>query len=194
MKKNVEILDRREVFRKHVFRVEEVHLRHQRYDGRMSDEIIRLNLDRGDSAAALVHETTNDLVILTEQFRYPTYDKGPGWMLELPAGIVEHGEDPRETVKREILEEIGYTAEIREHIATVFVSPGGSSERIHIYYAPVAPADKTSAGGGVIAEGEDIRLVSLATQRALDKLGRGEIIDAKTVIALQWLQLFRPAP
>ena len=95
MNKTVEIVDRREIFRKYVFRIEEVRLRHERYDGDMSTEITRLHLDRGDSVAALVHDTRQECVVLAEQFRFPTYDKGPGWILELPAGIVEEGDDPQ---------------------------------------------------------------------------------------------------
>jgi len=191
MKRNVQIIDRREIFQKFVFRIEEVRLRHERFDGSLSDEIVRLNLDRGDSVAGLVHDTERDTVVLCEQFRYPTVEKGPGWILELPAGILEQGEEPIESIRREILEEVGYQADRCEHIATVYLSPGGSSERIHVYYVPLTPDARTSEGGGVASEGEDIRIVQMQVTGAMEKMRRGEIVDAKTLIALQWLQLHR---
>ena len=189
MQRDVEILDKREVFHRSVFRIEEARFRHRHYDGGMSKEITRLNLDRGDSVAALVHDTEQDCVILTEQFRYPTYEKGPGWLLEIPAGILEPDEDLQESMNREVLEEIGYTPSLIRSIVTVYASPGGSSERIHIFYVPVTQACRFSDGGGVASEGEDIRIVTLPAIKAFEKLTKGEFVDAKTIIALQWLKL-----
>ena len=127
MNKIVEILNRAVVFQKLFFRIEEARLRYERFDGRMSREISRLNFERRDSAAALVHDAEENRVILIEQFRFSTYDKGPGWILELPAGVVEEGENPERTMLRELAEEIGYEAETVQHITTVYVSPGGTS-------------------------------------------------------------------
>ena len=70
------------------FQIEEAHLKYERFDGSMSNELVRLNLRRGDAVAAVVHNRLNDTLIFTEQFRYPTYAKGYGWILELPAGVV----------------------------------------------------------------------------------------------------------
>jgi nudix-type nucleoside diphosphatase (YffH/AdpP family) len=191
MEPTVQIIEKQEVFRRFVFRIEQVRLRHRRYDGTMSEEIIRLNLDRGDSVATLVHEIDRDCVIFTEQFRYPAYEKGPGWILEIPAGIVEPNEDPQESARREVLEEIGYSTGSLQPITTVYVSPGGSSERIHIFYVPVTQTDKLSNGGGVASEGEDIRIVRIPTIEAFKMVVDGEIVDAKTVLAMQWLRLER---
>lgn len=193
MDKSVEITSRSEVFRRYPFRIEEVRLRFNRFDGTMSDEITRLNLDRGDSVGALVHDTDSDTVLLAEQFRFSTYDKGPGWILELPAGMVEEGEEPQRTVLREVEEEIGYKAETTRHIGTVYLSPGGTSERMHIFYIAVSAKHKTSAGGGLASENEDIRLVRLVSSEAIEKVAKAEIVDAKTVIALQWMQLNFPS-
>src|SRR5882724_6560615 len=134
MPKRVEILNKQEVFHKFIFRVEEVQLRHERYNGKMSDALTRLNLNRGDSVAAVVHDQKANSVILVEQFRYPTYEKGPGWLIELPAGIVSDKENPQKTVQRELMEEIDYEAKKVQHITTFYVSPGGTSERIYLYY------------------------------------------------------------
>jgi nudix-type nucleoside diphosphatase (YffH/AdpP family) len=191
MSRNVRILRSREVFNRFVFRIDELTLQHERFDGSMSDEITRLVLNRGDSVALLLTDVENSLVLLTEQFRAPTYGKGSGWLLELPAGMLESGEDPEECARRETMEEIGYAVRTLHRIGSVFLSPGGSSERIHIFHADVSPSDAVGAGGGLKEEGEDIRLVRMPLAEALAKARNGEIDDAKTLIGLQWLELRR---
>ena len=187
MDKRVEIVNRHEIFRK-FFRIDEVTLQHRRYDGTMTTPITRLVLNRGDSVAILPHDPGRGLVMLCEQFRMPTYEKGPGWLLEIPAGMLEDGEQPEECARRETLEEIGYAARELDCIGCVYLSPGGSSERIFIYHAAVSLNDRQGDGGGLIEEGEDIRLVTLSTAEAFAKARSGEIADAKTLIALQWLE------
>jgi ADP-ribose pyrophosphatase len=192
MPKRVEIIGKKQVFKQAIFRIDEIHLRHELYKGGMSEELVRLNLDRGDSVAAIMHDREADTLILTEQFRYSAYEKGPGaWLLEIPAGSVEHGEDPAETMRREIKEEIGYDVEQIKHLCTFYLSPGGTSERIILYYASVTPKQRTSQGGGLVEEGEDIRILTMKVNQALRKIDTGEIADAKTIIGLQWLQLHR---
>jgi ADP-ribose pyrophosphatase len=188
-KKRFEIIDAKEVFKRSIFRIEEARLRFERYDGNMSAETVRLNLDRGDSVAALVHDTENDAVVLTEQFRYPTSKKGPGWVMEIPAGILDANESPERAIRREIMEEVGYPVSSIEPICTFYVSPGGTSERILLFYARVSSSQRISSGGGLESEGEDIRTVSLPVADAVRRVRAGDIVDAKTVIALQWLEL-----
>ena len=185
----VNILQRQEVFHRFVFRIDEVRLRHERFDGSMSAEITRLIFNRGDSVAMLLHDAERDQILLCEQFRLPACDKGPGWLLEVPAGMIDGDEDPAESARRESLEETGYSPRTLERIGCVYLSPGGSSERIHLFYAEVSLADKIADGGGLVAEGEDIRLVLMPASEAIAKARRGEINDAKTLIALQWLAI-----
>jgi nudix-type nucleoside diphosphatase (YffH/AdpP family) len=166
-----------------------VTFRHETFAGTMSADITRLNLDRGDSVAAVVHETEKDKLIFTEQFRISTYDKGPGWLLELPAGILEPGEAPNRAMRRELEEEIGYRITSLQHVNTFYLSPGGLSERIFLFYARISAAQRVSSGGGRASEGENIRVVTLSVQDALHKMQTGRIVDAKTIIGLQWLQL-----
>lgn len=189
MKKRIQLISTKEVFRRSLFRVEEARFRFERYDGSMSDEVLRLDLDRGDSVAALVHDSGDDTVVLTEQFRYPTYQKGPGWVIELPAGVLQAGEDPEQAIRREIVEEVGYAVPRLEPIAKFYASPGGTSERILLFYARVTRSDRVTSGGGLESEGEDIRTVKLPMSDAMRALGDGTIVDAKTIIALQWLAL-----
>ncbi len=194
MPKRVEIIEKKEVFnRNNFFRVEETRLRYERFDGKMSDAMTRYNLNRGDSAAAVVHDPKADTILLVEQFRYSTYDKGPGWLLEIPAGVIKPKEtaDPQATMVREIKEEAGYEVEKLRHISTFYVSPGGTSERIFLYYARMTPKDHTGDGGGVVKEGENTRVLRMKVDEALKKIAEGDITDAKTIIGLQWLALNR---
>lgn len=189
MKKKVEILHEQDVFHQAIFTIRAARLRHERYDGSMSEEVVRLNLDRGDSVAALVHDVEEDSLVFTEQFRYPTLASGPGWLLELPAGGVDADETPEESLARELLEETGLTVTAMEPIGTFFLSPGGSSERILLYYVTVDRGSRIGDGGGAAEEGEDIKVVTMPVREAMAALDEQRILDAKTIIGLQWLVL-----
>jgi nudix-type nucleoside diphosphatase (YffH/AdpP family) len=189
MEKTVKIIHRAPVFKRAIFQIDEVVLQHRRYDGSMSGEITRLVLSRGDSVAILLLDRSDSTVLLCEQFRAPTLDEGSGWLLELPAGMVGHEENWEACARRETLEELGYSVGTLRRIASVYLSPGGSSERIHVFFAEVSAADAISQSGGLQEEGEDIRLVRMPLIEALAKAHSGEIDDAKTLIALQWLEI-----
>jgi len=185
--KQVQVLNQRVVF-DDVFKIREATVRHELFNGRMSAPLRRLVFERGDSAAALLLNRDTQKVVLINQFRYPTYEKGPGWLYEVVAGEVDQGEEPEETIRREVREEIGYNTGDLQPIATFYVSPGGSSERIFLYFAEVGNADRVSAGGGRAAEHEDIEQVELTLPDLWTALRQGDIMDAKTLIAVQWLQ------
>ncbi|GHO83581.1 NUDIX domain-containing protein [Dictyobacter formicarum] len=187
MDKKVEILEQR-VLMDDFFKIEEARLRFRRFDGQMSEPVRRLVLERGDAVAALLVNTDTQKVLMTNQFRYPTLKKGPGWLHEVVAGMVDENEQPEAAVRREIHEEIGYQVHELTPIATFYVSPGGSSERIFLFYAEVTNADRISNGGGLVAEHEDIELIEVSFDELWDVLKKGEIRDAKTLIAVQWLQ------
>ncbi len=153
----------------------------------------RLSLERGDAVSAIVRRVDDDVVLLTRQFRYPTYAKGPGWLIETAAGMVEEGEDPIATLRRELIEEIGYDPSHIEPIATFYPSPGGSSERLHLFYAEIRESDRDGDGGGLDSEQEDIEIIELSVDDLRARLDAGELIDAKTIIAVQWLLARRTA-
>lgn len=170
------------------FKVDEAYLRYERFDGQMSPTMRRLVFERGDSVAAVVIHTDLRQVILVEQFLYPAYGKSAGWLTTLPAGILETGEEPESAIRRELLEETGYQATYVEDIATFFVSPGGTSERIFLYYAETDDANHLASGGGVKSENEDIRLVQIPLPQVWQALDSGKYADAKTLIGLMWLR------
>ena len=191
MTKRIEIIKEEEVFKQAIFRVVAATLKYELYNGTMSDELVRLNLDRGDSVAALIHDVQNDVLLMAEQFRYPTHENGPGWLTEILAGMVDAGETPSDSMKREIWEEVGYQVSSLQHISTFYLSPGGSSERTHLYYSAVDQADRGSSGGGKLSEGENILVMEISIDQALEELYQGRVMDAKSMIALQWLTLNR---
>jgi len=185
--RKVEIRDKHIVF-DDVFKIQEATLRFQKFNGQMSEPVRRLVFERGDSAAALLFNRDTQKILLINQFRYPTYEKDQGWLYEVVAGAIDANEQPEESIRREIREEIGYEANALTHIASFYVSPGGTSERIILFYGEVGDADRVSAGGGLASEHEDIQLIELTLPDFWRALENGDIVDAKTLIAVQWLQ------
>jgi len=149
-----------------------------------------LVFERGDSAAALLHDVERDCVILTEQFRFPTYDKGPGWLTEPIAGSIEPEETPEHCIRREILEEIGYEAGELEAIGRFYVSPGGTSERVFLFYAPVTQRNlKHAKASGLLQQHENIQRIEVKTAEFIAAALSGRYEDAKLLIAAYWLAL-----
>ncbi len=185
--KEVEIKKKRRLF-DDFFKIDEIYLKHELFSGGMSKEMRRLSFERGDSVGALVRNRDTGNLILINQFRYPTYTNGPGWTWEVVAGILHENENAEEAMKREILEEIGYKVETLTYITMFYVSPGGTSERVFLYYAEVTNDDKISEGGGLETEHEDILVQEHPWQDIEKMLASGEIVDAKTLIALMWFR------
>lgn len=156
--------------------------------GRLTD-VTRLVFERGDSAAALIHDVERDVIVLAEQFRIATFDKGPGYIVEAMAGSVEDDEEPEDCIRREMLEEVGYRAGNLTLVSNGYVSPGSSSERIFLYYAPVETADLVDPkASGVAAEKEDVRRVEFAREDFLDRVDAAFFDDAKVMTLGFWLK------
>ena len=170
------------------FKVDEALVRYEKFDGQMSESVRRLNFERGDAVAVLIFNRETRRMILVNQFRYPTYEKGDGWIVEVVAGILGKGEAPEEAVRREVLEETGYRVGEVISIFTFYPSPGGSSERIFLYYAEVENSDRVSGGGGLSSEHEDIEVMDYSLSEIRGALENKKIIDAKTIIALMWFE------
>ncbi len=177
----------------HVLRRTTFDQRHR--DGRVTREQ-RETYDRGNGATILLHDTARRTVLLTRQFRFPVYVNGhpDGMLVETAAGLLD-ADDPVTAIRRETAEELGVTLGQIQHVFDVWMSPGSVTERVHFYAAPYTPADRTGTGGGLADDGEDIEILELPFDQALDQIGSGQIADAKTILLLQWAALrgpFRP--
>ncbi|MHC2990604.1 GDP-mannose pyrophosphatase [Pontibacter sp. HJ8] len=139
----------------------------------------REQFDRGTAVAALVYDTVQERYILTSQFRVGSESE----LVEVVAGMVDAGESPETSIAREIEEEIGYSVDSLKHLHTFYSSPGGTTEKVHLYYAEVS--HQHADGGGKKDEHEHIELVSFSKEELL----RETFADAKTIIAQQWVQL-----
>lgn len=186
----VEILDKKRIFDS-FFKIEETLLRHEKYDGSMTPPQTRFSFERGESVAVVLFDPAKEEVLLIEQFRYPAFSVGNGgWLLEIVAGSVDSAEGLKAIASKEVLEETGYFVPPHslEKLCEFFASPGGSSERVHLYSGLVSGFDKKDKGGGKESEGEDIRLEKISLSAALDMVQTGKIEDAKTIIALLMLE------
>ena len=146
----------------------------------------RLVLERRDSVAAVAVDHEAGRIFSAEQFRCPTLEKGPGWLLEIIAGMVDQGGASEAALRREIEGEPGLRAERAEHVSTSYVSPGGASERIWLYLAEVSESGRVCAGGALRGE-HGIGVVSMSFEETRAALAEGRFADAKTIIGLQWL-------
>lgn len=177
------------------FKIDAVVIAHERFDGTMSPPGRSLVFERGDAAALLLLNTDRQAVIVVEQFRAPVLigrrradpDTTDGWTTEAIAGMIDHNETPQAAIIREAMEEVGYTVRAPQLIGTYFLSPGGASERVFLYFAEVRDADRTGAGGGTDV-GEDIRVVELPVRELFDRLAASAFDDPKLIIAAYWLQ------
>jgi nudix-type nucleoside diphosphatase (YffH/AdpP family) len=167
---------------------------HQQQDGTMSSVQRRLVFERGDSVAVLLFNRDRRAVVLVEQFKAPALvarrrdhpTSTDGWLLETLAGMIDAGETPETAAIRETLEETGYRIREPEPVGRFFVSPGGTSERLFLYFAEVGDADRVGKGGGI--DDEDIKVLEIGLEQVFEWLARGLIEDPKLAIAAYWLQ------
>ena len=186
----VEILERHTAYQG-FFRLEVLRLRHRLFAGGWSEVITRELFERGHAVAVLPYDPILDQVVLIEQFRVGALDApGGSWLLEIVAGMAEDDEPIADVAARETAEEAGCTVSVLEPICRFLVSPGGTSERIHLFCGRV---DARGVGGvhGIAAEHEDIRVLAMPASTAFDYVAQGRIDSAAPIIALQWLQLHR---
>ncbi|MEH6408320.1 MAG: NUDIX domain-containing protein [Leeuwenhoekiella sp.] len=146
--------------------------------------------DRGNGAVVLLYNLKKKTVILTEQFRMPTYlnKNKTGMMLEACAGLLDEN-DPKTAIIKEIEEETGYKISEVEKVFESYMSPGAVTEILYFFVAPYEDSQKVSAGGGAHNETENIIVHELAFAKALQLIKEGEIKDAKTIMLLQYAQL-----
>jgi nudix-type nucleoside diphosphatase (YffH/AdpP family) len=145
----------------------------------------------GNAAAALLYNKDKQTIILTEQFRLPTYLNGnsSGMLLEVPAGLLDENEDPADTMKREITEETGYEVDHVEKVYEAYSSAGSLTELIYLFIAEYKDHQKTGEGGGLQHEGEHIKVKEMTFNDVVQLLEQGKIRDAKTIMLLQYAML-----
>jgi len=144
--------------------------------------------DRGNGATILLHNPTADTVILTRQFRLPTFVNGnpTGMLIEACAGLLDD-EQPEAAILRETEEETGYRLTAVRKVMEAYMSPGSVTERLYFYLAEYSAATERRGGGGI--EEEEIDVLELPLGQALAMVAAGEIQDGKTIMLLQHLRL-----
>ncbi len=191
-----------EVVYQHPFlTVQQATLRYRHSNGKLGDPVQWLAVNHGKAVGVLIYDAEADTVTLIRQFRYPVYAGLPeaeragsgaqhAWLLEIVAGIQGEGQTAEETARRELREELGYEVAGDLHqFATVYTSPGYSTEPVTLFLAYANANAQQGGGGGLAEEGEDTQVVVLPFTEVLQMVERGEICDAKTILALQHLAL-----
>ncbi len=170
------------------FRLDAWTIEHDRFDGGRQT-IVREHLERGDAVAVLLHDPKRDQVLLIEQFRIgpavrPDTADGDAWLLEIVAGMLDEGESPEDCARRECIEEAGYAPAKLTSLGWYYSTPGGSSERIHLFLGEVDRNRPAGPGGGVAGEHEDIRVLWTSREQALAWVAEGRINSAPPMLAL----------
>ncbi|MGZ3822717.1 MAG: GDP-mannose pyrophosphatase NudK [Mucilaginibacter sp.] len=146
--------------------------------------------DRGNGATILLYNKNDQTVILTRQFRMPSYINGnpDGYLIECCAGLLDK-DNPEECIKRETEEETGYKVSDVKKVFEAYMSPGSVTEILHFFVAEYAKEMKVGDGGGLDEENENIEVLELPFSKALSMIITGEIKDAKTIMLLQYAQI-----
>jgi ADP-ribose diphosphatase len=171
--------------------VKRYRLQHSLFAGGTSEELIRERVEGYRAASLLPYDPVSDEVVLIEQFRIGAIeDKAGAWILEVVGGIIEGGQSPEQVARREAIEEAGCDVRELVSICEFLVSPGTSTERIHLFCGRV-DASKAAGIHGLDREGEDIRVMVMPADEAIAGVSSGRINSTATIIALQWLALNR---
>ncbi|HEY4205535.1 MAG TPA: GDP-mannose pyrophosphatase NudK [Puia sp.] len=146
--------------------------------------------DRGNGATILLYHARDKKVILTRQFRLPTFLNGneSGMLIETCAGLLDK-DNPEDAIRRETEEETGYKVASVHKIFEAYMSPGSVTEILYFFVAEYDRSMKINEGGGVSHEQEDIEVLELDADKALSMIDTGEIKDAKTIMLLQYARL-----
>lgn len=149
----------------------------------------RETYDRGNGATILLYNLVHRTVILVRQFRYPAFVNGlDDLMIEAPAGLLDEA-SPDERIKLEAEEETGYRVTHVRKIFEAYMSPGSVTEKLYFFVAEYDADSKVSDGGGMEDEGEDIGVLELPFDQALDMIAKGTLVDGKTIMLLQYAAL-----
>jgi nudix-type nucleoside diphosphatase (YffH/AdpP family) len=180
-----------EVLSDHWYTLRRATFEHRQPDGSWQTEQ-REAYDRGNGVVALLHDPGRDTVLLVRQYRVPAHLNGhpDGMLLEAPAGLLDGDEGDEDAIRRELEEEVGHRVSDLRRRGRWYMSPGSVTEHL-TFFTGTYSGSNGSGGGGVAEEGEQIDVVELTVTDALAMVADGRIVDAKTVLLLQQLQLDR---
>lgn len=146
--------------------------------------------DRGNGAGILLYNKKKGTVILTKQFRMPTYVNGndDGMMIEVCAGLLD-GDNPEDCIRKETEEETGYKIADVQRVFETYMSPGSVTEILYLFVGAYEEKMKVGEGGGAVDETENIEVLEYPIAKAISMIASGEIKDAKTILLLQYAQI-----
>jgi ADP-ribose pyrophosphatase len=175
------------------FALNEYHLRHERFDGSMSDVVERAVFIASDAALVLPYDPVRDRVMLVEQVRMGPIARGDRsvWQFEPIAGRVDPGETPQQAAHREAAEEAGIALQSLEPVAEVYASPGCSTEFFYIYVGLADLPDKATGVAGLDSEDEDIRSHLMSFDDLMAMTDTQQAANSPLVIAAYWLARHR---
>ena len=147
--------------------------------------------NRGNGAAILLYNSKKGSVILTKQFRMPIYEQNPleGMSIEVCAGAIDNNDGALETILRETEEEVGYKINNAQQVLSAYTSPGALTEKMYLFVAEYSDEMQVNDGGGLESENEEIEVLELPFSKAIEMIKTEEIIDAKTIMLLQYAQI-----
>jgi nudix-type nucleoside diphosphatase (YffH/AdpP family) len=182
-------IEKTEILSDNWYTLKKVTFNIQKNDGTVEQQS-REAYDRGNGAVILLYNKNSDTVILTRQFRLPTFINGnpTGMLIEACAGLLDN-DNPEECIKRETEEETGYKISKVEKIFEAYMSPGSVTEILHFFIAEYSTEMKITDGGGLDEEGENIEVLELSFEETLKMIDSGEIKDAKTIMLLQYIRI-----
>lgn len=186
--KDIEII-KTEILSDNWYTLKKVTYQYSKPDGTVQQQS-REAYDRGNGAVILLYNISSQTVILTRQFRIPTYINGneSGMLIEACAGLLDQ-DSPQDCIRRETEEETGYQIKEAQKIFEAYMSPGSVTEILHFFIAEYTTNMKVSDGGGLEEEEEHIEILEIKIEDALHMIDTGEIKDGKTIMLLQYIKL-----
>ena len=178
-----------EILSNNWYTLKKVTFEYLKKDGNWQTQI-REAYDRGNGAAILLYNSDSKTVILTRQFRMPSYINGntSGMLIEACAGLLDE-HDPEECIRRETEEETGYKVRDVKKVFEAYMSPGSVTEMLYCFVAEYSKDMKITEGGGLEHEQEDIEVLELPFDEAYSMIETGEIRDGKTILLLQYAKI-----
>jgi nudix-type nucleoside diphosphatase (YffH/AdpP family) len=185
---NVEII-KTEILANNWYKLRKITFNYRKKDGTVETQV-REAYDRGNGASILLYNKPNNTILLTRQFRMPTYLNGnkTGMLIETCAGLLDK-DNPEDAIKRETEEETGYKVTSVRKVFEAYMSPGSVMELLYFFVAEYNKEMKVSEGGGHEGEQENIEVLEIDFDKAMNMLTTGEIRDAKTIMLLQYARL-----